>query len=196
MKKTLILAGSLMVGLLFFSVQAKAQSGPFFYYNPGPYSKANYNGRYACHGNSNAGDTINTTATYVVAPNGYGHYNDGALCINFDPKKTISGCDCTFQLETYGYNRSYYVVDSKYGIVSETLNWKDYSYDGCKDESFTDLVQGALVAIGNTPSAATQTLFTDVNLDTNGGPIGNLEGTYPGSGNCVMGGTIPFTDRE
>jgi hypothetical protein len=187
MKKTLVLAGSLMAGLLFFSAQAKAQFPLTF---SGSYGKINYSGRYSCHGFSTGNG--NTTGAWVVNPDGRGGYNDGVLCVNFDPKRSINGCDCTFQLLTDHRDGSSYTVDPTYGIVSESLVWKDEtsgrSADTCSDSTFTDLVVGAMVAAGNSPQPASQTLFTDNNLDT--------AGSYPGHGNCVLGGTIPFSDRD
>jgi len=164
-------------------------SQPAMAYSP-PYSSANYAGRYACHGASNNGPIL-TTGTWVVAPNGYGTYNDGELCLNFDPKKTLYGCDCQFQLETYGPYKSYYSVDPYYGFATEALTWKDYTSgstaDICSGSYFIDFVTSALVAAAGTWQAASQSLGADINLD---------DEYYPGSVNCVLGGSMPYTGRD
>ena len=185
------------------------------------WSKANYNNRVSCRANQDSAQP--TTATWVVVPDGEGHYLAGVLCINFDPRTSIDGCDCTFTLKTDSRyklddeawrKRSSYEVDRRYGFVSEKLHWVDRTcreqemednftdgsrchHDSCESEEFEDLVTGTL--IGPIVGQATQTLITDQNLGQlfcEGDDCEDLEAGTPGTGNCITGGQLGVDHEE
>jgi hypothetical protein len=158
------------------------------------YSDSNYNGRYSCDltsAGANACSSVETntvvpelcrslgvTATYVVQPNGAGMYTAGEMYLNNPRDEAV----CVFTLRTYGIYGSSYWVDPIFGVANETLSWEDYSDDNCGGQYFTDYVQGSLVATANSSQPASQALITDDNL--------NNDYTFPGSGNCMLGGSV------